>query len=70
MLLPGTSGPGGLESLDVTVSYKQMGHTFVRKTMWMNLPDERLVLQFTAPEAEFEKLYKSFRRTVFSWNRS
>jgi hypothetical protein len=60
-------GPGGGASLEVIVSYKALGHTFWKSTLLVNLPDSRLVLQLTAPEAEFPALSLNFRRAIQSW---
>ena len=62
------NGPGGRESFEVVVSYKALSYTFLRSTVFVNFPDCRLVLRMTAPEAEFQALNQTFRRTVQSWD--
>jgi hypothetical protein len=60
-------GPGGGASLEVFVTYKALGQTFLKSARFVNLPDSRLVLQLTAPEAEFPALSVNFRRAIQSW---
>jgi hypothetical protein len=62
----GSSGPGARESIDVTVSFKRLGYTFVRSVSWVNYADEQLILQFTAREDQFESLRRGFRRVVMT----
>lgn len=57
----------GQESFGVTVSYQALGHTFYRNTIVVNFPEQRLVMRFTAPKAQFEPLSAGFRRALMSW---
>lgn len=65
-----SSDPDGLGGSEVILSYKSLGYTFRRSVRLVNLPDCRLMTQISAPEAEFQALYTTFRRTVqsLSWN--
>ena len=58
---------GGHPSFGVTVSYKALGQIFYRNTVVVNLPDQRLVIRFTAPKSQFEALNAGVRRAVMSW---
>ena len=55
---------GGFE---VVVSYKAVGETFKRSTVFVNLPNAQLTFRFTAPEADFPRLNGAFQRAVHSW---
>jgi hypothetical protein len=64
------SDPDGSGGSEVILSYKNLGYTFQRSVRFLNLPDCRLMVQISAPEAEFQALNATFRRTVqsLSWN--
>jgi hypothetical protein len=61
--------PDGKES-EMTLSYKNLGYTFRRSIKFVNRPECRLMVQISAPEAEFPALNATFRRLVqsLSWN--
>src|SRR3954453_9407839 len=61
---PGASGPGARESIDVTLSFKRLGFNFTRNVSFVNYPDERLVLQYTARDKEVEATRFGFARGV------
>jgi hypothetical protein len=58
---------GRIPSFEVVLSYRALGQSFKRSTLFINLPDTQLVCRFTAPESEFDALSESFRRTINSW---
>jgi hypothetical protein len=60
----GLIGPGGREAVEVVVSYKRLGYTFMRSQVFANMADYRLVLQCVAMDAEFERINDAFRRAV------
>jgi hypothetical protein len=60
-----TDGSG---SSEVILTYKSLGYTFRRSVRFVNLPNCPLVAQISAPEAEFQALYATFRRSVQSLN--
>jgi hypothetical protein len=64
------SDPEGSGGSEVVLSYKNLGYNFRRSVRFVNLPDCRLMAQISAPEAEFQALNATFRRTVqsLSWN--
>jgi hypothetical protein len=61
--------PDGSGNCEVILTYKNLGYTFRRSVRFVNLPDWPLIAQISAPEAEFQALYITFRRTVqsLSW---
>ena len=61
-------GPGGGESLEVVVAYKALGYTFHRSSLFVNWRDSRLVIQLTAPEADFDALSATLQRALQSWH--
>lgn len=64
----GIAGPDGRESLEVVVSYKILGSIFIRSTLFVNFPENRLRFRITAPEKDFEALSKTFHRAIRSWD--
>jgi hypothetical protein len=64
----GPIGPNAREGIEAVVSFKRIGYTFLQSSVVVNMADYRLVLQFTAPEAEFELLHSTFRRAIHSVN--
>jgi hypothetical protein len=56
-------------SYAVTASYKVLGETFVRSTLFINLSDTQLRFTITSRQSDFQKLHQNFRRSIFSWQR-
>jgi|GEM_PF-1151770 len=52
---------------EVSASYQALGDTFVRRALYVNLPDTQLVFRFTARKSEFDVLYRLFRASILSW---
>ena len=57
----------GHESIGVILSYKVLGETFRRMVTVVNFPEVHLVLRVTAPEAQFDKMNATVRRSIMSW---
>jgi hypothetical protein len=57
----------GLPNYEFTASYKDLGTEFLRRTLFVNLPETQLVFKFSAPRSEFENLYRLFRVSMLSW---
>jgi hypothetical protein len=55
------------QSYEFVVSYQTLGKTFQRSVIFVSCPDQQLVFRFTAPKSEFDKLNRSFRQTIYSW---
>ena len=54
-------------SYEVIVSYKSLGRTFKRGTIFINLPGDQLVCRLTAPESDFDRLNGTFQSAIRSW---
>lgn len=54
-------------SYEFVVSYQTLGKSFQRSVIFVNCPDQQLVFRFTAPKSEFDKLNRSFRQAIYSW---
>lgn len=54
-------------SYEFVVSYQTLGKTFQRSVIFVNCPEQQLVFRFSAPRSEFDKLNRSFRQTLYSW---
>ena len=55
------------ETYEVTVSYQAFGQEFQMSVLYMNLPDTQVRFRTTARKADFEKVHKAFRGSIFSW---
>ena len=58
----------GNHSFEVIVSYQVIGETFLRSTLFVNLPDTQLIFRFTARKDDFEPLQREFRTSLGSWH--
>jgi hypothetical protein len=54
-------------SYEFVVSYQTLGKSFLRSVVFVNCPERQLVFRFSAPKGEFDKLNRSFRQTIYSW---
>jgi hypothetical protein len=52
---------------ELTASYQALGEVFIRRALYINLPDTQLIFRLTARKAEFEGLWRTFRGSVLSW---
>jgi hypothetical protein len=57
----------GFTNSEVTASYQALGDTFMRRALYVNLPDGQLIFQLNARKSEFEGLYRTFRASILSW---
>ncbi len=54
-------------SYEITASYQALGETFLRSTLFVNLPDTQLTFRLNARKADFDALHKAFRSSILSW---
>lgn len=54
-------------SVEFTISYVTLGHTFHRSVIFLYLPDTQLVFQVAAPKEDFDIIHEAFRRSINSW---
>jgi hypothetical protein len=59
--------PGGYPSFQFTISYQAMGEKFLKRAIFVNLPDTQLVFRFTSRKDDFEALFVDFKRSIMSW---
>jgi hypothetical protein len=52
---------------EFTATYQALGEVFIRRALYINLPDTQLIFRLTARKAEFEGLWRTFRGSVLSW---
>jgi hypothetical protein len=52
---------------EFTATYQALGEVFIRRALYINLPDTQLIFRLTAQKAEFENLWRTFRGSVLSW---
>jgi len=55
-------------SYAVTVAYQALGETFMRSTVFVNLPETQLSFRLTTRKADFETMQKQFRSSILSWH--
>jgi len=58
---------GKIETYEISVSYQVYGETFVRSTLFANLPDLQLRFKLTASAKDFDALHRAFRASMVSW---
>ncbi|MFL6541997.1 MAG: hypothetical protein ACJ8I9_02400, partial [Chthoniobacterales bacterium] len=58
---------GNLHSYEISASYQALGAVYVRSILFVNTPDTQLRFKVTAPKAEFDALYRTFRASLTSW---
>jgi hypothetical protein len=58
----------GASSYAITGKYQAIGETFLRSTVFVNLPASQLTFRLTARQPDFEKLNKPFRGSILSWH--
>jgi hypothetical protein len=54
-------------SYEITVSYQALGETFIRRAVYINLPDTQLIFRLNVRKNEFENLWRTFRGSILSW---
>lgn len=55
------------ETFEVVVSYQLGGTPFRKSVLFLNLPDTQVRFRVTSKEADFEKVHRAFRGSIFSW---
>jgi hypothetical protein len=55
------------ETYAVTISYIAFGQEFQRSVLFLNLPDTQVRFRVTTRKADFEKVNRAFRGSLFSW---
>jgi len=58
---------GGNLSYEFVVAYQTLGKSFLRSVIFVNCPGQQLVFRFSAPQAVFENLNRSFRQSIYTW---
>ena len=54
-------------TFEVIVSYKAIGDPFQRSVLFLNTPANQVVFKLTAKKADFDALYRAFRRSIATW---
>ena len=57
----------GGANYEITASYRVLGEAFIRRAIYINLPDTQLIFRLSARQSEFEALYRTFRTSILSW---
>jgi len=52
---------------EITTAYRFGGQEYQASILYLNLTDTQLRFRFVARKADFEKLHKVFRGSIFSW---
>jgi hypothetical protein len=55
------------ETYEVIVTYQLHGQDCELSVLYLNLPDTQLKFRCVARKADFEKVHKAFRGSLFSW---
>jgi hypothetical protein len=55
------------ETYEITVSYRFMNEDYLMSVLYVNLQETELRFRLIARKADFEKLHRTFRGSVFSW---
>jgi hypothetical protein len=58
---------GNIQTFEFTATYQILGETFVRSTLFANLPDTQLRFKLSAPKKDFDNLHRLFRASLISW---
>jgi hypothetical protein len=59
---------GGHPSVGFVLSYTALGRTSLRNVIYVLCPENLLMFQLTAEEADFKALDAGFRRSISSWH--
>jgi hypothetical protein len=60
--------PFGATNCEITATYQALGEVFVRRALYINLPDRQLIFRLSARKSEFENLWRTFRGSILSWH--
>ena len=52
---------------EFTATYQALGENFTRRALYINLPDTQLIFRLTARKTDFERLWRTFRSSILSW---
>ena len=55
------------ETYGVTISYRLYGQDFLTNVLYLGLPETLVRFRVTARKADFDKIHRAFRGSVFSW---
>lgn len=58
---------GNIATVEFTASYQILGETFVRSTLFANLPETQLRFKLTGLKKDFDSLHRLFRASLISW---
>jgi hypothetical protein len=52
---------------EFTTTYQALGESFTRRALYINLPDTQLIFRLSARKTDFERLWRTFRTSILSW---
>jgi hypothetical protein len=55
------------DTYGVTISYRLYGQDFLTSVLYLGLPDTLVRFRATARKADFDKIHRAFRGSVYSW---
>lgn len=55
------------DTYGVTISYRLYGQDFLTGVLYLSLPETLVRFRTTARKADFEKIHRAFRSSVYSW---
>jgi hypothetical protein len=58
---------GDIATYEFTATYEILGQTFLRSTLFANLPESQLRFKVTGLKKDFDALHRLFRASLISW---
>jgi hypothetical protein len=58
---------GNIATFEFTATYQVLGETFVRSTLFANLPETQIRFKITGLKKDFDSLHRLFRASLISW---
>jgi len=58
---------GNIATCEFTATYQILGETFLRSTLFANLPEAQLRFKVTGLKKDFDSLHRLFRASLISW---
>jgi len=58
---------GNIATAEFTASYQILGETFLRSTLFANLPETQFRFKLTGLKKDFDSLHRIFRASLISW---
>jgi hypothetical protein len=58
---------GSIATCEFTATYQILGETFLRSTLFANLPETQLRFKVTGLKKDFDSLHRLFRASLISW---